>query len=71
MTYNALEVYQAGKDLEEFLFVEAKIKQEFEDWIALSLLKELNCVFKNWSNLCKSNELMKVLLKWREMLKSW
>ncbi len=71
MIYNSLEVYEAGKDLEEFLLIQSRINQEFEDGIKTSLLEELKNTYKNWSNLCKSNELMKVLLKWREMLKSW
>jgi len=47
MIYNSLEVYEAGKDLEEFLLIQSRINQEFEDGIKTSLLEELKNTYKN------------------------
>lgn len=70
-TYNAVKDYQDLKDFEQFLLIESAIKKEFLDWTKQWLLEELKNVYKNWSNFSKSGDLMKVLLKWKEMLKTW
>lgn len=71
MVYNAVKDYQDLKDFEQFLLLESIIKKEFLNWIKEWLLEELKSVYKNWSNFSKSGDLMRVLLKWKEMLKTW